>query len=350
MSISHVIQQRRKALGLTQEQVADFLGVTAPAVNKWEKGTSCPDIGLLSPLARLLKTDLNTLLEFSKEISRQELIDICRQISALAQNSDYAAAFTFAEQQMKIYPDNDSLIHNLALQLQSLLVAAGLDEDRNREYLKKINLWYERLARSENAVIRNGALYMLASYEMSLENYERAQSCLDRLPDKKDSPDKRMLQAGIYLKTNRAEDAVRLLQSALLGAVSDLQLILFRLADAELAGGNMHAAQYAAERAEKTAQLFDLSEYNSLAAHYQLAVSEKDAEKSLELLRRMLRSTSVEWSTAGSPLYRLVMTNSSGASVEKMIVPLLRSMKESSEFAFLHKHEGFTALLEEYGV
>ncbi len=350
MAISNIIQRRRKALGLTQEQLAEYLGVTAPAVNKWERGSSCPDIALLAPLARLLKIDLNTLLEFNKEISQQELIDICRQISALAQNGDYPAAFAFAEQQMKIYPDNENLMHNLALQLQSLLVAAGFDEDQNRKYIEKINCLYERLTQSEDAVIKNGALYMLASYEMSLEHYERAQSYLDRLPDKKDSPDKRMLQAGIYLKTDRAEDAARLLQSALLSAVSDIQMLLFRLTDAEFARGNIGAAEYAAERAKQTAKLFDLSEYNSLVAHYQFAVSNKDAEKSLELLKKMLRSTSEDWSAASSPLYSLVMTNSSGASMEKMIVPLLGSMKESSEYAFLHEHEGFKTLLDEYSV
>lgn len=40
MPISKVIQERRKALGLTQEQIAEYLGVTTPAVNKWEKGGS----------------------------------------------------------------------------------------------------------------------------------------------------------------------------------------------------------------------------------------------------------------------------------------------------------------------
>lgn len=37
MSIGLVIQEKRRALGLTQEQVAARLGVSAPAVNKWEK-------------------------------------------------------------------------------------------------------------------------------------------------------------------------------------------------------------------------------------------------------------------------------------------------------------------------
>ncbi len=40
MKINQIIREKRKALSLTQEQVADFLGVSAAAVNKWEKGDS----------------------------------------------------------------------------------------------------------------------------------------------------------------------------------------------------------------------------------------------------------------------------------------------------------------------
>ena len=80
MSIHAVIQERRKSLGLTQEQVADYLGVTTPAVNKWEKGTTCPDIMLLAPLARLLKIDLNTLFGFYEDITQQELIYFCKKV------------------------------------------------------------------------------------------------------------------------------------------------------------------------------------------------------------------------------------------------------------------------------
>lgn len=40
MPISEVIRRKRKELEMTQEQVAQRLGVSAPAVNKWEKGVS----------------------------------------------------------------------------------------------------------------------------------------------------------------------------------------------------------------------------------------------------------------------------------------------------------------------
>lgn len=38
MTIGEVIREKRKELELTQEQVAQRLGISAPAVNKWERG------------------------------------------------------------------------------------------------------------------------------------------------------------------------------------------------------------------------------------------------------------------------------------------------------------------------
>ena len=40
MKINEVIREKRLAEGFTQEQMASYLGVSAPAVNKWEKGVS----------------------------------------------------------------------------------------------------------------------------------------------------------------------------------------------------------------------------------------------------------------------------------------------------------------------
>lgn len=44
MDIGGVIKKYRKKAGFTQEEMAKRLGVTTPAVNKWENGNSKPDI------------------------------------------------------------------------------------------------------------------------------------------------------------------------------------------------------------------------------------------------------------------------------------------------------------------
>lgn len=40
MKINEIIHQKRLEQGFTQEQIASLLGVSTPAVNKWEKGVS----------------------------------------------------------------------------------------------------------------------------------------------------------------------------------------------------------------------------------------------------------------------------------------------------------------------
>ena len=76
MDIGSVIKKYRKDIGLTQEEMANRLGVTTPAVNKWENGSSNPDIELLSPIARLLNISLDTLLSFHENLSDTEIEEI----------------------------------------------------------------------------------------------------------------------------------------------------------------------------------------------------------------------------------------------------------------------------------
>ncbi len=60
--IGALIARRRKEKGLTQKQLAQQLGVTDKAVSKWERGSSCPDIALLLPLAEVLEVTPSELL------------------------------------------------------------------------------------------------------------------------------------------------------------------------------------------------------------------------------------------------------------------------------------------------
>jgi transcriptional regulator with XRE-family HTH domain len=56
------VAELRKKAGLTQEQLADKLGLTYQAVSKWENALSCPDILLLPDLASLLGVSIDALL------------------------------------------------------------------------------------------------------------------------------------------------------------------------------------------------------------------------------------------------------------------------------------------------
>ena len=69
------ISSHRKRLGLTQDQLAEQLGITAQAVSKWEHDQSCPDITMLPKLARIFGTTTDALLGIESEtVHEAELV------------------------------------------------------------------------------------------------------------------------------------------------------------------------------------------------------------------------------------------------------------------------------------
>lgn len=66
------IAANRKRLGMTQEQLAEKLGITAQAVSKWENDQSCPDINILSTLADIFGISTDILLGHRQMPATQE--------------------------------------------------------------------------------------------------------------------------------------------------------------------------------------------------------------------------------------------------------------------------------------
>ena len=181
MQLKDILRTKRRELGLTQEQVADYLGVTTPAVNKWEKGVSCPDLALLPALARLLKTDPNTLLCFESSLSQQEIGNFLTRLSTAMQSDGAAVCFEMATEQVHRYPRCDELLHMTALTLDGLLMMSGLNKEEKRPYAAQILKFYEQTAKCEDENLAQQARYMLAAKYSETKQYGKAQKMLDLL-------------------------------------------------------------------------------------------------------------------------------------------------------------------------
>ena len=72
IQIGAFIRDRRLQLEMTQQQLADRLGVTDKAVSKWERSVSYPDITILRELADALEVSVSELLAEVYEELRQE--------------------------------------------------------------------------------------------------------------------------------------------------------------------------------------------------------------------------------------------------------------------------------------
>ena len=180
MKINEIIREKRKALSLTQEQVAEFLGVSTPAVNKWEKGTTYPDITLLPALARLLKTDLNTLLSFHDDLTDREIAQFVDGLDETVQEQGYDAAFQKAIHKIQEYPTCERLLYSAILYLEGALTLYNVSAPA--QYQERYEPFYQRLAASDSPEIRDTATSMLISYARNRGDFSKAEELIHTLP------------------------------------------------------------------------------------------------------------------------------------------------------------------------
>ena len=126
MKIGEIIREKRKELSLTQEQLADFLGVSAPAVHKWEKGSTYPDITTLPALARVLHTDLNTLLSFQEDLTAEEIARFTNSLDKMIREEGYEAAFQRGMDEIHQYPNCEALIYPVIFYLDGARFLHGV--------------------------------------------------------------------------------------------------------------------------------------------------------------------------------------------------------------------------------
>lgn len=354
MAIHQIIFEKRKELGLTQEQVAAYLNVSTAAVSKWENGVTSPDISLLPPLARLLKTDVNTLLCFTEDMTEQEMHHVCEKITTLVREKSYAEGFREAAEKIHEYPHNETLLLSLTLLLDSLLLFTDFSGDERRPYDETLTAWYQRLSESCDDKIRNSADYMMVSRLIREGRYDEAQTILNRMPDKEmimqSVADKALLQVLLYEEQGQHEKAAEDLQCMLLSSLTKVQLLLGRLADAEALAGNMQAAERIADKASQMTPLFDLWPYNTYVTPLQIAVRKQDPDETIRLLKELLRTSQSPWDMASSPLFSRIQKDLPKKSAHpEFLSQILKSdLERDPGYDFLRDREDFKALLASF--
>lgn len=220
------IQKLRKEQGLTQEQVATALGVTTAAVSKWETNTSYPDISLLSPLARLLKTNVDRLVSFKGELTDLEVADFEQKARDIFETGDSKEAMVYCDSLLKEYPNDDKLRFRLASIYMIFLGASGDEEQAEQQLTETIRL-FEFLRSSENSELRYASLHILANLYMMADEVDKAEQTIEELPNAE--YDTRMMKINILYRKEEYEEALKLSQLYMFQHVRDIGLYLYTL-------------------------------------------------------------------------------------------------------------------------
>lgn len=104
MSLGSNLYQARKKAGLSQEGVAERLGVSRQTISKWETGETLPDIRQSKRLAVLYKLTLDELIDFDLDV--QEIQEaIARTSDAVTDKIDWTSAWGKKYPVLLTYPE-----------------------------------------------------------------------------------------------------------------------------------------------------------------------------------------------------------------------------------------------------
>ncbi len=135
LKISEMIRSNRKRMNLTQEQLAEAVGVTVGAVSKWESGLSSPDITMLPKLADFFEISIDVLLGYQLEC--RTVKSTTEKIHNLCLLKKYSPCIVEAEKALQRFPNNFELVYQCA----ELYLLHGVEEKNHSSLQKSLTLY-----------------------------------------------------------------------------------------------------------------------------------------------------------------------------------------------------------------
>ena len=342
MDIGSVIKKYRKDIGLTQEEMANRLGVTAPAVNKWENGNSNPDIELLTPIARLLNISLDTLLSFHEKLTGAEIEEIIREMDTMFSQEGYEKTYEWAMKIVEKYPNCNILIWQVAVMLDARRMTGGCKEPD--QYDDQINSWYERALNDEKEEIRHHAADSLFGFYLRKQNYAMAEKYLSYFSDY--DPMKMVYRGRLYKEQGKTEEAYEMFENVLFSEYNTLNFTFSMMTRLALEENDTVYAKFLAEKNGTMAQGFDMGKYNEYVPMLDIACAEKNVEGTYQVARQLLENVDSLYDFQNSKLYKhKKFKDNDGAYLSVIKEKLLEGFRTEDDLSFMKGYEPWEKLI-----
>ena len=284
------ISRARKDARLTQDELAQFLGVTKASVSKWETGQSYPDLELLPRIAAYFGLTIDELIGYEAQMPKKRIMEtyeaLCRDFAEKPFAEVHAKCRQLARDYCSCYP----LLTQIALVYLNHLELAGEDERVGVAH-EAIQLCRRVRKSAESAAIVSEAEAAEALFHLSLGD---PQAAVELLSDSVE-PDmgSELILANAYAALGQQDKADETLQASLCESII---LCVNRLAQMAM----LHAADrdrlIAIEnRTAKLIEAFDLDSLyvNICAVYLTFAIAytvNGDADAAIDRLGRYERA------------------------------------------------------------
>ena len=172
MKMGEKIKRLRKRKGISQEALAEILGISFQAVSKWETTSTMPDISLVPSIAAFFDVSIDELFDYNVLENERRVEEICRRASTL-RNSDPARAEEILRDGLKQFPGNETM---LTILLYTLLAMP----ERENDIINTCNMIIEY---TENDGVRYDVVRILAQTYAVQKKYEATEAALEQIPE-----------------------------------------------------------------------------------------------------------------------------------------------------------------------
>ena len=156
MTIGETIRKLRRERDITQEGLAEMLGISAQAVSGWECGRTAPDISQLAPLASVFEVSADVILGIDIDNKNKKIEELHKAAFDTACTGDHAEAIRMAEEALREFPDSHKL---MAFYADEIYLYNHMTPEENRDANEKRAFGYLDILRtSPDNSIRNEAI------------------------------------------------------------------------------------------------------------------------------------------------------------------------------------------------
>ncbi len=223
LQIGEVIYTLRKEKGVTQEELAHFIGISAAAVSKWESGSSYPDITLLPVLATFFNVTIDKLLNFKIELSDKEVMKIYSECEALFSSKDtLEKAIEVSKNNVLKYSNSYLLKFRIGFLFFAYSWRAD-DEEKGKNMLRYAAKLLEDVSvNCTKTELVEAALFQLGGLYSEFDEYDKAIEALNKIHKSQCDPND--ILSSIYIQQGKYKEARRLLQSKLYKCIHEISM------------------------------------------------------------------------------------------------------------------------------
>jgi transcriptional regulator with XRE-family HTH domain len=288
INIGKKIIEKRKERGITQEDLASYIGVSKASVSKWETGQSYPDILTLPILATYFDISIDELIGYSPQLTKEAIRKLYSSLAEQFVSKGYEQTILECEKISKKYFSCFELQLQLAVLYLNYGVGAPTEELKNTMIARVIEICKRLKEESGDSLLMRNANSLEATANLVLANAVEVIELLEdtMVPTQADD----VVLANAYLMLGKTDEAKETLQFRIyenvMNIINELKTYLFLFITEE------ERFEEIKNRMLHIAELFSVDKLNPnvmINVYYSIAVfyvQQGKLEDSMNMLKR----------------------------------------------------------------